>query len=371
MDRVATLAFAAVLRNEPVSWEAFGMTAAEFLDLCRAEGLTALVHRRAILFDEWPQTVRAGLADETRQHAAMEMVRQKELLDVLEALASADVRPLILKGTALAHTHYPDPVSRPRIDTDLLIPVHEVDTVRRALLDCGYAEPNFCGGDLFCQFPMHRTDRFGFVHKLDVHWKISTQPVFADVLCYEEMAARAVAVPGLGPHARTPAAVHALLLACIHPAMHHRNIESLLWQYDIHLLAESLRSAEWREFVELARSRRVASVCAYQLDATRRRLHTPVPELAGASLLGEEQSELSSAYLRADRRWLDDVVASLGGLRHWPQRLRFLRDVAFPPVTYMRRAYELPPSPLATILLPFVYAYRLAAGGWKVLAGEK
>ena len=39
---------------------------------------------------------------------------------------------------------------------------------------------------------MEKTDAFGVRHVIDVHWKISTQPVFADVLTYEEMRSRAV-----------------------------------------------------------------------------------------------------------------------------------------------------------------------------------
>lgn len=365
--------FAAMLGGEAVRWAAFGLIETEFLAACRTEGLIGLVHHRVHFADvgrDWPQQVRRALADEARQNDAIGLLRDHELRDVLLALASADVHPLILKGAALAHTHYPTPASRPRIDTDILIPSRSVEITRQVLVDCGYTAPNFCGGDLFCQFPMQKSDRFGFVHKLDVHWKISTQPVFADVLSYPEMAAASIEVAALGPHARAPYSVHGLLLACVHPAMHHRNVESLLWQFDIHLLAASLSDMELGEFAELARRRRVSTICAEQLDATRRRFGTWIPEAVRVSLAGGGD-EPSAAYLRANRQWTDDLVASLRGLRRWPERVRFLRDVAFPSPRYMRSAYDLPRSPLATLMLPLVYAHRLAAGGWKILAGQK
>jgi hypothetical protein len=217
---------------------------------------------------------------------------------------------------------------------------------------------------------MQKSDRFGLVHKLDVHWKISTQPVFADVLSYAEMAATSIEVPALGQYARAPRPVHALLLACVHPAMHHRNVESLLWQFDIHLLAERLSHTEFGQFAELACLRRVSAVCAQQLDATHRRFGTRIPEAVRSSLACGDY-ELSAAYLRPNRRWTDDFIASLRGLQRWPERVRLLRDVAFPSPRYMRSAYDLPRSPLATLLLPLMYAHRLAAGGWKILAGEK
>jgi hypothetical protein len=49
--------------------------------------------------------------------------------------------------------------------------------------------------------------------------------IFADVLSCDEMASLAADVPGLGLNARTTAPLHALLLACTHPVMHHRNVE--------------------------------------------------------------------------------------------------------------------------------------------------
>jgi hypothetical protein len=373
MQQAAMAPFAAVLRGEAVPWAAFGLTGTGFLETCRAEALAGLVHHRVHQSDagrDWPERVRAALGDEARRGEAVSLLRDGELNTVLRALASAGVRPLILKGAALAHTHYPAPASRPRIDTDILIPSRSVGATRQVLLDCGYTAPNFCGGDLFCQFPMQKSYRFGFVHKLDVHWKISTQPVFADVLSYPEMAAASIEVPALGPHARAPHSVHGLLLACVHPAMHHRNVESLLWQFDIHLLAASLSDMELGEFAELARRRRVSTICAEQLDATRRRFGTSIPEAVRVSLAGGGD-EPSAAYLRANRQWTDDLVASLRGLRRWPERVRFLRDVAFPSPRYMRSAYDLPRSPLATLMLPLVYAHRLAAGGWKILAGQK
>ena len=62
-----------------------------------------------------------------------------------------------------------------------------------------------------------------------------------------------------------PRAVDALLLACVHPVMHHRNVERVLWIYDVHLLASMLSAEELDELVWLARTKKVAGVCAHQL----------------------------------------------------------------------------------------------------------
>ena len=373
MEHALTVPFAALLRGEDVPWRAFGMEVQQFLDTCRAEGLSGLVHHRlqgSPSGEDWPRAIGLALIDEIRQRTATELVRHRELQGLLTTLASAGVRPLLLKGAALAYTNYPAPSARPRIDTDLLIRHRDAETTRRVLLDFGYHEPNFCGGELFCQFPMHRTDRFGVEHKLDVHWKVSTQPVFAHVLTYDEMAAEASSVSALGPDAHAPSPVHGLLLACVHPTMHHRNVESLLWLYDVHLLAHGLSDDEWRRFVRLALVKQMAAICAHHLDAARRWLGTRIPEPLFASLIATS-SEPSAAYLAPGRRWSDDLLSSVRGLPEWRARLRYLREVTFPPARYMRTAYELPHSRLAAVLLPLVYAHRIVAGGWKVLARQK
>ena len=71
---------------------------------------------------------------------------------------------------------------------------------------------------------------------------------------YEEMLPRVGPVPALGESAIAPCRVDALLLSCVHPAMHHRNDERLLWILDIHLLASGLSADERNEFQALARA---------------------------------------------------------------------------------------------------------------------
>jgi hypothetical protein len=82
-------------------------------------------------------------------------------------------------------------------------------------------------------------------------------------------------------------------------------------------------------------------------------------------------SEPSAAYLQPDRRWSDELIASIRGLPSWRDRLRLLREVTLPDPTYTLKAYGLPPSSLGAALLPILYLHRLLSGGWKVLAGQK
>ena len=368
----ATASLAAVLAGQTTAWHTLDMTPGEFLRACDDQGLAGLMHERLRGGAGWPSAIRGALATKARELAATELLRQRESAAVLAALAAEGVHPIVLKGTALAYSVYGSPASRPRIDTDLLIRRADVPLVRRVTARMGYTAPLHCDGDLlFCQFPLKRMDEFGLVHTFDVHWRISTQSVFAEVMTFEEVAAAARALPALGPHARAAGPVHGLLLACIHPVMHHRNVESLLWLYDVHLLASQLSGPEYDAFAALAVARRVSAICAHQLDRARRLLGTPVPPSAMTRLATSHSAEASAAYLRPDRFWGDELIANLRGLPRWSDRLRLLREVTLPAPAYMLEAYGLTPSRRGTTVLPLLYFHRLTSGCLKVLAGRK
>jgi hypothetical protein len=370
----ATDCFAALLAGHPTPWSAFRMLPDEFLRACNGEGLTGLVYERlrSHVDIDWPEEIHKVLARETRARSARELIRQRELISVFDELAKEDVYPIVMKGTALAYGLYENPSSRPRIDTDLLIRRNQVDAVRRVMDRKGYTEPLHCDGELlFRQFSLKKTDEFGLVHTFDFHWKISTQSVFADMLAFDEVAAVAVELPALGVHARTAGPLHSLLLACIHPVMHHRNDESLIWIYDVHLLASRLSEREFEQFTELAFAKHVSTICSHQLTVARKCLGTRIPVSAMTRLGAFNASEPSAAYLGPNRGWGDELISNMRGLPRWSDRLRLMREMALPGPTYVLKAYGFAPSSPGAALLPALYLHRLFSFCWKTLAGRK
>ena len=366
---------AAVLNGASVPWSVLGLTPAAFHDVCATEGLTGLVH--AVLRDRspaigWPEEVRRDVASSAWRGAVEERLRQQETVVTLDALAAAGVTPILIKGTALAYSVYRCPSFRPRTDTDLLIHRDQVDETRRVMIRLGFAEATNSGGEqLFAQFQFWKEDRHGVAHVFDFHWKISTQPTFAAVLSHDELADEAVPIAALGPSARGAGLVHALLLACIHPAMHHRNAEHLIWMYDIHLVASSLSDEDFHRVVQLAVTRRVGAICAHEIARARARFTFRIPPGAMATLAACED-EPSAAYLRPRRRWADELISSLRGLPRWSERMGLLREVAFPDARYMLTTYRITASaPRARLLLPALYAHRIVRGVHKILAGRK
>ena len=367
-------ALCAVLRGDAIAWDRLGVSPRDFIAACVAEDLVVLVHERlqgSASAPAWPLSLRDELAARARTQVARELWCQTELIGVLDALGQAGVRPVLFKGTALAYTFYSAPALRPRLDTDLLIARQDVDAARGAMQALGYAPLPHCDGEfLFCQFALARADRMGVAHVFDIHWKVSTQSLFADLVTYEELAEHAMPVAALGISARAAGPLHALLLACVHPVMHHRNLERLIWVYDIHLLASRLAVQELERFADLAVTKGVGPICARGLHLARARFGTRVPDSITSRLAAAGDNALTK-YLRPGRRWHNSFLSNLQGLPRWGDRLQLAREVFFPSRHYMLTSYGFRSQTLGSVLLPALYLHRNARGLWNVLAGRK
>jgi hypothetical protein len=266
-----------------------------------------------------------------------------------------------MKGAALAYTIYPSPGLRPRCDTDLLISKVDIERTRAVLVAQGYAETIGVTGELVsqqCMFVKH--DPGGPPHVLDVHWCVVNVHRFASALTLDTLARGSVPLPDLGPAARTPGLAHALLLACLHRFAHHYETDRLIWLYDIHLLAEALSEAEWKNALRFAQDKGLAGICGRSLDAARTRLATQLPPDIAAGFDTAAQADTNEP---PDRRW-QLLLSDLRAQQTWRKALRLLAEQAFPAPEYMWNKY-----PQADHrLLPVLYAPRALSGTWKLLA---
>jgi hypothetical protein len=363
----------AVLRGEKPTWDGGGDPAAirGFLGASRYHGVLPLLGQ-ALAPDgvdpAWPQEIRSACATATRRQAMHELAQRVEMIRVLDALAAAGIAPLVLKGTALAHTHYPSPALRPRADTDLLMPPDRRRETAQALAALGYTKGEGAEGEFVTtQASWSRTDGLGATHHLDVHWRVNNSPVLARALGYAELVARAVALPALGPNARALAPVDALLLACIHRAGHanapyhvdgdgHLGGDRLIWLYDIHLLVTRMTDAELDEFAALASTKRITAICLDALQRTAACFATPVPARIVAVLTAAGPAEASAHFLSGGR--MRQMAADFLAFPRWSDRAHWVKELAFPPAGYMRSKY--PDAPHAW--LPILYARRGVAG---------
>src|SRR5262245_54153171 len=114
----------AALRGDPVEWDGLSLSAAALLARCDALEVSGPLHHqlaRNPQFCGCPTDVQTELARRARESTARQLVRSAEIAEVLEALASHGVRPIIFKGAALSHLVYDSPALRPHTDADLFV----------------------------------------------------------------------------------------------------------------------------------------------------------------------------------------------------------------------------------------------------------
>jgi hypothetical protein len=322
--------------------------------------------------DSWPAVIRETCRDEARTQALLEMVRRAELARVLQAFADAGIEALLLKGTPLAYSHYDSPVLRPRGDTDVLVPLSFKSRAEEVLGNLGYSRFLGVRGDFISyQSLWSLTDRLGVAHDVDLHWRVHNSQVLARLLDYDELVTGATALPQLCAHAHALSPVHALLFACMHRSG-HRNApyyvgdiaypasDRLIWVYDIHLLVSRMSEEELAEFAELAARKRMRTICLDGLTRSATCFGTRVPDSVMKILSQAGPVEPSARYCSGGPRsqWVDDFLA-LGSIG---ARARWMGEMAFPPVDYMREKY----GDAGGSWLPFLYVRRAFGGLWRL-----
>ncbi len=322
----------------------------DVIALAESEGVLLLLADRCRI---------GALMPDLRAAAVLEELKARELRAVLTLLAGEGIDPVLLKGAALARTHYRRPELRPRSDTDFIIPEGAREHAVRVLASLGYQRAAEIDGDLAVgQFHFSKTDRHAVSHALDVHWRVSNVRVFADALSYEELRRDAVEVPDLGPHAWAPSSPHALLIACIHRVAHHDDTRHLLWLFDVHLLARGLASRQRDAFTALVTATRMRAVCASTLRVSQDAFGGL--DLAWIAALSRESgvNEPSRAFVGGGWRRAEILLSDVTATPGWTGRLRLLREHLLPRPSYMRARY--PAWPAA--FLPAAYLHRVVCG---------
>ena len=347
------------------SWEANGRWDPEALVAAsREQGVSALAWsalREAV--SEEARQARNLLHAGARSSAARELLVRLELERVLDSLAGAGVQTLVIKGAALAYEVYPLPWLRPRTDTDLLIRFDDLAGASRLLEANGYLRSSALTSGVLVshQVAFERIDTHGVHHVIDLHWKIVNPQILADALSFGELWAGRHHVPALGPSASVPSLVASSVLSCIHRLAHHQGQDRLIWLDHLRLLCGRFEPADWDTLEQIARERHVAGLCLSGLVEARERLGSPLPAQTESALRRAAPDEPSHRYLEGAVHRRDVLASDLGALPSWSDRLRLLREHAFPPAAFIRERYGVK-NPL---LLPALYVHRLVTGAYK------
>jgi hypothetical protein len=295
-----------------------------------------------------------------RAAAAREMLAARAAAALFESAQRAGLDLLLLKGAALAYTHYPRPHLRPRNDIDLYIRAGDIPPAEALLAAHGFERTAEADSQFWTGQRHYSSTAAAGTIRVDLHWRAVNPRAFDDVLPFDAAWRRAVSVPALGPHVRTLSPPDTLLLACVHRVAHHHDGLDLLWMWDVHLVASRLSADEWRELVDAASISRTRAICERGLRLAREFFATPVPADV-LELLGADASEPSAAFLGRPVRHVDVARADLAALPGWRERLALVREHLCPPVSYMRGKYARWPA----VLLPLAYVHRVVRGAPK------
>jgi hypothetical protein len=350
--RCAALSVDAADRGAFVQWIAENRLGVLLQDVCRESARSNPI---------W-----SDLSSTIHRELAVSALQERELQRLCGAFADAGLRPILLKGAALAYTIYGNPAVRPRGDVDVLIREPDEPATRRVLAGLGYApELDVPGGLVSAQFHFSRSDAFEVNHACDIHLKMSNALAYADYLTYDAILAEAIPCPRLHPAALAPAPFHSLVIACVHRIAHHHDVDDLIWLWDIRLLAQSLSDEDWRRVDDVSRARHLSSAVRRGLERARQAFGADGYDrvIAGLAPVNEGDGEDHTLPLFGQETTMLDVMVSDLRTLGPRDRIRLVRDHLFPPLSYVRQRYPRCPA----MLLPFAYAYRIARGAPKWL----
>ncbi|MCW5211858.1 nucleotidyltransferase family protein [Desulfobulbus sp. TB] len=335
-----------------------------------AQGMAPLLFQRLAATPckpkAWPDTLLLRLRKTALQQAAFEVIAERDLRHLLSVFADIHVYPLLLKGTPLSYTLYPEPGLRPRCDTDLLILAKDQRKVKGVMKKMGYAPLHEAQVDYInTQMSYARKNVQGIRCCYDIHWQVSNcNRQFSQDFTCGKIFAQAKAIPALGEHAQTLNKVDAFILACFHRAGHFSHSgDRLIWLYDIHLFCQEMTGPESKQFYERTKELQILSLCSDAIETAQSWFGTVWPQAVQAVVqVGKEKNAEEASYQLLGNNRNDGIkritLLELQGLPSWYKRFLYIVQNLFPPPDFMLWRYQKERK----FFLPWLYVRRFTEG---------
>jgi hypothetical protein len=278
------------------------------------------------------------------QYVALDAARKR----VSAALAAAQIPSLWLKGIALAHTIYPQPVLRSMSDLDVLVPFEQRENARQVVAGLGYHFQD-TGGQL-----LRPTE--ALQHSLTHHYQLNSDSVtlelhfrllggFDELISPENQTwfwTQTLSIPDDPDFTILQPEAHLLYLMA-HLSLQHKEEDSLLRQYfDLHQLVKST-DIDWDKTVEWAGKLGWSEVVERDLNRSVRYFSTPIPASVFTRLQENRSNDrsggLSLRFQGKGSRW--SRVAMKSKRLPLKDRVVYLFRLLVPPKPYMQARYGL------------------------------
>ncbi|MGB5686994.1 MAG: nucleotidyltransferase family protein [Candidatus Electrothrix sp.] len=359
-----------VFLEQKAVWPQCGALSEEiFFQDVVSQGMVPLLFRKlarrmaAESSKNWPQPLLLRLRRTALQQAAFELVAEMDLRHLLNAFAQIGSTPLLLKGTPLSHTLYPEPGLRPRCDTDLLISEEDREKIANLMKKLGYTPLHEAQVDYInTQMSYAKKTVQGFSCCYDIHWQVSNcNRQFSRDFANGKLFERAEAIPALGENAQTLSKVDALIFSCFHRAGHFAHSgDRLIWLHDIHLLCQALTTGEIAAFYRRAKELQIIALCADAITTAQSWFGTVSSEELKVFLQERPEKEAAAQLLGSGRRngIRKQTLLELKGLSTWQERCAYIMQNLFPPPAFMLWRYQKERKSI----LPWLYVRRFAEG---------
>ena len=320
----------------------------------RAHGVLALLghwpHTHRSLFDQalHMQSVRAEYA----RTALLDVLHRAALSELSSAFASAAIPGLVIKGAALALSHYPSVGLRPRVDTDLFIEPAQQERAHQILLDAHWQPIASNFSALVLPERSYQKRFSGALISLDLHWALSARPLLARALPFATLYANSVAFDD-ARHWRMPCAVDALLIAAVHRIGHHRDHERYIWLYDVHLLWQAMTPHEQEQSLSRAEQ---AGLCAILFDAL-----TPCQALFHTDISAAQRARLERVKNEPGATLLSETISDFAfdwRFASWRERFALVKQRVWAEPEYLRSRFKAKHAPILSLQLRRWLSYK-------------
>lgn len=300
------------LLAQPIDWPRLG-------ELAALHGVVGLARRKLLALDAAPavpEPTWRAMEQAAAQIAFDGMVQQRQLAHALAGLRGAGIESLLLKGFALADLVYPDPLTRPSADLDLLVRPDQVPAACQALarLGCTLPDADTVAVQLANAYdlPVILPALAGQPGLLELHWNLAPRGLFA--LDLELWRARAEGFQVAGQPVLRFSPEDMLLHLALHMRKHR--YVGLRWLVDVAELLRlgAARPLDWQYITGSARAAGLTVLLYTSLALASRLLDAPVDPALLAQLQPAawrrrllhatlDQDALLAPLERADAGW--------------------------------------------------------------------
>jgi hypothetical protein len=302
------------------------------------------------------------------------MLLHNELANVVEAFREAEVRVIVLKGTALAEMVYGNIALRHAGDIDLLIPIKDLEKAKALLsiLDFKKIE-HFSLSNLWEKCPFH----FQFAKEgnlnniiIELHWDLAKKPFTLDIA---DILQRAVTVKVNGINIPVMCPDDLLPYLCWHAANHL--FPRLLWLCDIAQVIKIYdKRINWHNVIERSETWKIRKAVYYSLYLAKNVLGAQVPERVLLRLRPSNFENKIFKFVMLNMDYEGGIIQTSNRFLIIALRLliidrlkdrvffffKYIRDLVFPGIPYIKVRYSISKSSLAKLyqfLHPFILMY--------------